>query len=79
MNRDNLIGFIGILVPGGFSLYSFLEQVRPVLGVIGAVVSIGVGVTVIILNVSKIKRSRQDRRINEMILKPSEKRLCSIE
>ncbi|GAH98001.1 unnamed protein product, partial [marine sediment metagenome] len=70
-------GLVGILVPGVFSVYSFLEQLKPVLGILGLVVSIGVGVTVLILNIEKIRRVRQDRRINDIILKQPETRSTS--
>lgn len=72
MSKDNLIGALGILIPGGFSIYSFLEWVKPVLGIAGLVVSIGVGVTIFILNIKKIKRVNQDKRINNIILKHPE-------
>lgn len=68
-SKDNLIGALGVLIPGGFSLYTFIEWVKPVLGVIGLAVSIGVGITIFILNIKKIQRTNQDKRINDMILK----------
>jgi len=68
MNRDNLIGAIGILIPGGVSVYTFVEQIKPVLGVIALVVSIAVGITVLILNIKKIRKLNRDS-INNMVLK----------
>jgi len=68
MNRDNLIGAIGILIPGGVSVYTFVEQIKPVLGVIALVVSIAVGITVLILNIKKIRKLNREN-INNMALK----------
>lgn len=72
MSKDNLIGALGILIPGSVSIYTFIEWVKPVLGVAGLVVSIGVGVTIFILNIKKIQKTNQDKRINDIILKHPE-------
>ena len=72
MSKDNLIGVLGILIPGGFSIYTFIEWIKPVLGIAGLVVSIGVGVTIFILNIKKIQKTNQDKRINDIILKHPE-------
>jgi len=69
MNKDNLIGALGILLPGSISIYVLAEKIKPLLGVIGLIVSIAVGVTVLILNIKKIRKVNQDKRINDMILK----------
>lgn len=60
MTRDNFWGLIAFLLPGGFSLLNFLDQVRPVLGILGLVVSIAVGITVLILNLKKIREYRRN-------------------
>ena len=67
--KDNIIGFIGFALPGGFSVMAFLDQLRPVLGILGLVVSIIVGISVIWLNCVKIKKARLDKKIDEIILK----------
>lgn len=72
MSKDNLIAALGILIPGSVSIYTFIEWVKPVLGIVGLIVSIGVGVTIFILNIKKIQRVNQDKHINDIILKHPE-------
>lgn len=72
MIKDNLIGLFGMLLTGTVSIYALVEKIKPVLGIIGLLVSIGVGITVLILNISKIKKIRMEKRIDEMILKHPE-------
>lgn len=59
MTRDNIIGAIGILLPGITSAYTFLEKMKPVLSLVALAVSIAVGVTVFILNYRKIRENRR--------------------
>ena len=67
MIKDNIIGFFGFVLLGGFSLLNFLDQVRPVLGILGLVISLAVGISILWLNITKIKKTRLDKKINEMI------------
>lgn len=67
--KDNIIGLIGMALPGGFSLYTIIENLNPILTFTGLVITITVGITVLIINYKKIQKLNRDKRIDDIILK----------
>ncbi len=69
---STVLNWVGFTTPIGMVLVSFLKQINPILQALGLLVSIGVGVTVIVLNIVSYKKKALDLKIDEMILKHPE-------
>jgi len=67
--KQNILVALGLILPGGFSIYTLVEKLMPYLQMIGFLVSIGVGVTVILINYRHAKKIKMDIEINELKLK----------
>ena len=67
--KDNVIGFIGMLLPGGFSAYSLIEDLNPILTFTGLVITLAIGVTILIINYKKIQKLNREKKIDEIIFK----------
>ena len=67
--KDNIIGLIGMALPGGFSIYSIIDKMNPVLTFAGLVITIAIGTTVLVINYKKIQKLNRDKKIDDIILK----------
>ena len=67
--RDYLAGILGMILPGGFSLYTIVEKLNPFLQFAGLVLTITIGITVLIINRNKIAQQEREKQIDEIILR----------
>jgi len=67
--KDNVIGFIGMILPGGFSVYTIIEDLNPILTFVGLVVTLTIGITILIINYKKIQKLNREKKIDDLILK----------
>ena len=67
--KDNIIGFIGMALPGGFSVYSLIEDMNLILTFAGLVITLTIGITVLVINYKKIQKLNRDKRIDDIIFK----------
>jgi hypothetical protein len=66
--KNILLNISGIGFPLGFSLYGLLEKATPIFSFIGIVVSIGVGISALIVNKKRAGAYDRQRKIDEEIL-----------
>lgn len=67
--KDNIVGLIGMAIPGGFTFYTIIEDMMPVLQFLGLLVTIAIGVTILIINRKKIQKLNRDKKIDDIIFK----------
>jgi hypothetical protein len=67
--KDKLLNFSGIALPLGSIVYNFIEKATPILGFIALCVSVGVGISAIIVNIKKVKASDRQKKIDDLIFK----------
>ena len=56
--KENLINLLGISISGGVSIYTVVEKLNPLLQFISLIVTIGVGITLIVWNMKRIRKTK---------------------
>jgi len=70
---DSLIGIVGFLIPGGFSIQTLIDGSTNILAFLGLIVSLAVGIASFILICKRIKSQDKQSNIYDKLLSNGKK------
>lgn len=67
--KDHILNIVGMLFPGGFTILTVVEKLNPFCQLLGLIITILVGITVIVLNIKKVEKYNRDKKIDDILLR----------